>query len=451
MTYREIFTEIYKNNKRFIILCITMCLVFSMLCYGGTFAVNADDMSGTEIAVSFGGSFGKVVAPIIGFGYIGGIDTSWTMVILSATSLLAKAGHNVGIRQLEFLDGFSYGVFENTFISIFLLAWFGLPLLAKAMGKTQVLGIAIENMTKLNGVLIGFISMSMMISNTNTMMKVRAASGAASLVKGGISFIACFLVLVVTLIIYFLVRYLFAFIDILMIPVCTFVPFASVFMVIMKFAAICLMILMAKYAPWMFFVVAAIVILISAIMFRTAYRALRYFKNIYARPLFRRIFKGFDRNIPLIAPKVPGAISEYLNGRSIQMLIPVYLLTPIPNVKAMHKWERWWMVSECGQTYLVKKNRFDKECIRIPLIHTPAQKMFINQFITYHEVFNIYGSEENIVKKIKRVPKYSHFVFSKEYSFRYGEILELTGFVDYKQYKDYLTNMAQGNFRQIPR
>ena len=114
------------------------------------------------------------------------------------------------------------------------------------MGKTQVLGIAIENMTKLNGVLIGFISMSMMISNTNTMMKVRAASGAASLVKGGISFIACFLVLVVTLIIYFLVRYLFAFIDILMIPVCTFVPFASVFMVIMKFAAICLMILMAK-------------------------------------------------------------------------------------------------------------------------------------------------------------------------------------------------------------
>ena len=120
MTYREIFSEIYKNNKKFILFCITMCLVFSMLCYGGAFAVNAYDMSGAEIAVSFGGSFGKVVAPVISVGYFEGIDTSWTMVILSGTSLLAKAGHNVGIKQLEILDGFSYGVFENTFISIFL-------------------------------------------------------------------------------------------------------------------------------------------------------------------------------------------------------------------------------------------------------------------------------------------------------------------------------------------
>lgn len=451
MTYREIFSEIYKNNKKFILFCITMCLVFSMLCYGGAFAVNADDMSGAEIAVSFGGSFGKVVAPVISVGYFEGIDTSWTMVILSGTSLLAKAGHNVGIKQLEILDGFSYGVFENTFISIFLLVWFGLPLLMKALGKTQVLGIAIENMKELNGLFVAFISMSMMISNTNPMVKVRAASGAAAAVKSGMNFIVCFLVLIVTLIVYFLVRYFFAFIDIVMIPVCTFVPFASVFMVIMKFAAICLMILMAKYAPWMYFLVSAIVILISALMFRTAYMAIRYFENIYAKPLFRRIFKGFDQNIPLISPKAPKTIGEYLNGRNIQMLIPVYLLIPIPNVKAMHKWQRWWMVSECGQTYLVKKSLFDKECVQIPLVHTPSQKLFINQFITYHEIFNIYGSEENIVKKIKRVPKYSHIVFSREYSYRYGEILGLTGFVDYRQYKDYLTNMARGNFQQMPR
>ena len=451
MTYREIFSEIYINNKRFILFCITMCLVFSMLCYGGSFAANADDMSGTEIAVSFGGSFGKIVAPVISVGYISGIDTSWTMVILSATSLLAKAGHNIGIRQLEILDGFSYGVFENTFISVFLLAWFGLPLIMKAMGKTQVLGIAIENMKKMNGLLIAFISISMMISNTTTMVKVRAASGAASVLKSSVNFLVCFAVLIVTLMVYFLVRYLFAFIDIVMIPVCAIVPFASAFMVMAKLAGIVLMILMAKYVPWMYFVVAAIIILISALMFRTAYMAIRYFENIYAKPLVRRIFKGFDPNIPLITPKVPKPIGDYLSGRNIQMLIPVYLLIPIPNVKAMHKWERWWMVTENGRTYMVKKNLFDKECVQIPLEHTPAQKMFINSFLTYHEVFNIYGSEENIVKKIKRVPKYSHIVFSREYSSRYNEILTLTGFVDYKQYKDYLTNMAWGNFQQIPR
>ena len=109
------------------------------------------------------------------------------------------------------------------------------------------------------------------------------------------------------------------------------------------------------------------------------------------------------------------------------------------------------MVTENGHTYILKKPLFKGECIQIPLEHTPAQKIFINQFLTYHEIFNIYGSEENIVKKLKRVPKCTHIVFSREYKFRYQDILNITGFVDYKGYRDYLTAIAKGQIPYMPR
>ena len=53
---------------------------------------------------------------------------------------------------------------------------------------------------------------------------------------------------------------------------------------------------------------------------------------------------------------------------------------------------------------------------------------------------NRYGSEEAIAKSFKRVPKMFHIVFSKEYFYRYQEIKNMTGFVDYAEYKQYLKN-----------
>jgi hypothetical protein len=53
--------------------------------------------------------------------------------------------------------------------------------------------------------------------------------------------------------------------------------------------------------------------------------------------------------------------------------------------------------------------------------------------------------------KLKRVPKYSHIVFSREYKFRYQDILNITGFVDYKGYRDYLTAIANGQIPYTPR
>lgn len=412
-----------------------------MLFYGNMISVNASDMDGTGIVASMGGSFGKAAAPIMSLGLFGGIDTSWMMIIMCASSLGANLGSGSGITWLEKLSGFSFGIFDNVYICIFLLIWFGLPLILKSFSKTNAVGCSIEAaQRKVNGIMMVIVIMAEMVMNTNPKCVVRAASGAGRVLGYGVNALVCLLVLLVTLIIYYLVRYLFSLLDILMVPVCFFVPFVSFLWVLAKLAFIGFMIVIAVYLPAVYVVFSLFLIILSACLFRTAYMAVRYFEAIYVKPLVKRIFGGFDSKKQLVAPKIPSKVREFLQGRNIRMVIPAYVLKEFPNLKGMHKWDKFWMVVENGTVYLVKPLFGKKGCWQIALKGTPAQKMFINSALPYYEIFYIYGSEEAIAKTFKRVPKMFHVVFSKEYFYRYDEIKQLTGFVDYAEYKQYLKN-----------
>lgn len=450
MTYGQIFSEIYSKNKRYIFFCLTLCIVFSMLFYGQMTSVHAEDIDGTGIIATYGGTFGAALGPIISCGYFGGIDLSWVMIIMSASSLGATYGGNAGIMGIDKLSGFSFGVFENTYICIFLLIWFGVPLILKAFSKTNAIGCAIEtSQKKVNGIMMVIIVMSQMAANVGSKSSLHAAGSALRLISSGISALVCFAVLVITLVIYFLVRYLFALIDIIMVPVCTLVPFVSFLWVGAKLALVGFFILMAVFMPAFYIFISALIVIISAFLFRTAYMAVKYFENIYVRALFKKIFGGYDKEKPLIAPKLPSKVRDFLQGKTVQMVIPVYVLREFPNVKGMHKWDRFWMVAENGSVYIIKPVLGKKECLQIPLYGTPAQKMFINAFLPYYEIFNIYGSEEAIAKTFKKVPKMFHIVFSKEYFYRYADIVNMTGFVEYSQYKEYLKNFFANP--QMPR
>ncbi len=439
MTYGQIFSEIYSKNKRYIYFCLTLCIFFSVLFYGNMTSLNAGDIDGTGIVTSMGGSFGQALGPIVSTGMFGGIDLSWMMIIMCASSLGATYGGSAGIMGLDKLSGFSFGVFENTYVCIFLLVWFGVPLILKAFSKTNAIGCAIEaSQKKVNGVMMIIIVMSQMIANVTPDSTVEAAGSVRGVLGSGITAFVCLMVLLVTFIIYFLVRYLFSLIDIIMVPVCTLVPFVSFLWVGAKLAFMGVLIFMAVYVPGFFVVISAILVIVSAFLFRTAYMAVRYFENIYVKALFKKIFGGYDQNKPLLVPKVPSRVREFLKDRQVQMVIPVYVLREFPNLKGMHKWDRFWMVAENGSVYIIKPVFGKKECMQIPLCATPAQKMFINAFLPYYEIFNIYGSEEAIAKTFKKVPKMFHIVFSKEYFYRYQEIRNITGFTDYAEYKEYL-------------
>ena len=169
MTCGEIFSEIYRKNKRYIFFCITICMVFSMLFYGKMYRAGTVDADTIGLVGSMGGSFGSTIAPVIATGFFGGIDTSWVMLIMSASSLGAAAGRDSGIMGFEKLSGFSFGIFENTYVCIFLLIWFGVPIILKAFSKTNALGVSIEtSQKKVNGLLMLIISLSMLVTKTES-------------------------------------------------------------------------------------------------------------------------------------------------------------------------------------------------------------------------------------------------------------------------------------------
>ncbi len=448
MTYGRFLAQVYRENRRYIRFCLALCLVLSMIFFGRlttACAVDTLDIEGSVVVAGAGGTFGEALAPVVSTGYLSGIDTSWVMIIMCASALGAAHGVGDGVPVLSKLSGFSFGIFENEYVSIALLVWFGVPILLKSFSKTNAVGTSIETaQKKINGILMVIILLSQLIMTTDPAGKVHAAGAISRSFKFGISALACFVILIVSMIVYLLVHYTFSLLDIIMVPVCTVVPFVSFFYVFGKLALIWIFILFAIYIPWFFFIIAGVVVIVSAFLFRTAYMAVSYFENIYVKTIFKRIFGGYDANIPILTEKkVPEKVRSFLAGRNVQMVIPVYVLKPIPEVRGMRKWDRFWMVSEQGVTYLVKPVLGKKDVLQVPLYNNPAQKMFINPFLPYYEIFNIYGSEEAIVKTFKRVPKMCHIVFSKQYFHRYQEIGYLTGFVDYRQYKEYLTSLAR--------
>ena len=445
MSYGKFLAQVYSENKRYILFCITLCMVFSMLFFGRLISAGAEELDGTLMVASVGGSFGEAFAPILSCGFLEGVDTPWVMIIMCVASLGASSGAVDRVPLISKLSGFSFGIFENRYVCIILLVWFGLPLLLKLFSKTNALGCSIEAaQKKVNGVLIAVILLSQMVMSTDSVSKVHAAGAIGKTFRFGVNALGCFVILVAAMIVYFLVHYLFELIDIIMVPVCTVVPFVSMIFVMGKLALVWIMILFAVYIPWFFFVIALVIVIVSALLFRTAYMAVRYFESIYVKPIFRKIFGGYDANIPILTvKKVPSKVTQFLADKNVQMVIPVYVLKPIPEIKGMRKWDRFWMISEQGATYLVRPVFGKKELLQIPLCSTPAQKMFINPFLMYYEIFNIYGSEESIVKTFRKVPKMCHIVFSKEYFHRYQEIGNLTGFVDYRQYKEYLSSLTR--------
>jgi len=65
MTYKQAFQEFYYENKRFILFCVSICLVFSMLAYGKAHLTRASEtVTMTETVSTLGGEFGTVFAPV---------------------------------------------------------------------------------------------------------------------------------------------------------------------------------------------------------------------------------------------------------------------------------------------------------------------------------------------------------------------------------------------------
>ncbi|MCR5410659.1 MAG: hypothetical protein K6E90_06735 [Lachnospiraceae bacterium] len=441
---REIIGEIYTENRGYIFASVLIILLFSLLhCFGSGAAMASEEAQDT--AKTLGGSFGGLLASVMGTGYFAGIDTSWTMVIIAIASLVEKLVKATGLFGLKILSEYTFGIFGSTVVCIVALGWFGVPLVLRFFSKTAPIGDVIEQELKhFNGVLVAIITVSQMFTYSSTSSIANAAgtdasgTSAAQVAGQWFGFVTYFLALAATLIIYFLVKYLSSMIDIIMVPVCAFVPFVSMIYTSAKFVLIWVLLLLAAFMPALFGVIFLAILITSAILFRTAYLACRYFKNIYAKPLFKRIFGGYDSAYPLISKKAPAKIKELVKDEDVKLSIPVYVLRKMYDNQSMYRWDRWWLVSSNEGNSLCKSYLSKKDCERASVNNLEKKRIFINKTVFYYEIFTLAASEDVLLKKMKKIPKEFHIVFSREYLNRYQEIIDITGFTELGSYRETL-------------
>lgn len=448
MTYSQIFYKLYKKNKKLIVTYVTLSLLFSILAFGnGNTAFASVEFTTSEIVTNLGGSGGAMLAPLtLAQGCLTGIDASSALLFLSATALildfipaetLSSLGDSLGIDGLEALSDYSFGLIDYHVFKIFCLLWFIIYKLSKSNHVSHEVAVILDNVESKIGIFVNFlIIISQFLANVPLGMSVQAAETvkATEIVTYSFNALMCFVLLIAVLLVYFFVRYLFYFLDIILLPLCSFVPVSAFGIECIKTFFVGLLLYIAIFHPIVFYVILALILIVAIALFRTAYITIRYFKCIYVKPFFKK-FLGYKKDYPLIYTKLPKKIKQFVANDEVEILVPVYVLRKYQNLKYIHLHDRWWFVATKDKQYLCKPNFWKKTCYSIDLENSVDKKIFIKKSLRFFEVFNLRCSEDCIGRTFRRVKKDLHFVFSKEYYFRFDEIKECVLYTDYTEYR----------------
>lgn len=447
MTYSQIFKEIYFENKKFIRAYVAICLVFSILAFGsGTLAFASNSFTTVEVVSALGGNFGKTFAAGAQ-GFLGSMDPPSAMFLLSIISFafdvisedkLASMGASIGIDGLERLSNYSFGILDFNAVRFICIVWFIIAKLSKSNRVTYTTALILEEKaSKIGAMMNGLVVASQFLANVPLSVTVQAASATSQptdVAKYSFNALICFALLMSALAMYLFIRCLLFFIDIMLLPIYTIVHFSALGIEVVKTISIVGLIYIAIVYPIIFAVIFVLMLLVAIWLFKKAYITIRYFKNIYVKPFFKK-FRGYDSDIPLVAPKMPKKVRRYVTESDIDIIIPVYILKKLSSQRAMHWHDRWWFVSAKDKQYICKPCFWKDTCYRVDLNNSTDKKMFIKKSVRFFEIFNLKGTEQDIGCAFRKVHKKIHFVFSKEYYYRFAEIKELTLYTDYTEYR----------------
>lgn len=451
MSYLEILKEIYYENKKSILTYLTLCLVFSIFMFGAASFVRADNSYSTEqIMGAFGGNAAVGLITTLQFS-IGSMDTSTALFLCSLLSLffdiipessLSAIGTTAGLSWMEEFSNCSFGLLDINFFRVIFAVWFIASKLSKSNRLTHSVAVILEDVENKIALLVNVIvAFSQFTANIPPKTSALAASlllpQAAKIPNYSFNAPTCFLLLVTLLSLYLAIRYLFFFIDILMIPFCLQIPFMGMGFETLKTAVSIALIYIAMFHPYVFFASLMLIWIISVVLLKKAYITIHYFKNIYVRPFFKK-FRGYDAAIPLVSPDVPQKVLNYINADDTEMIIPVYLTKKLDGFRYTQRHERWWFIFSKNKNYLCKPCFMKNTCYCFELYNSMEEPIFIKNSLRFFEIFRLNEKDARSLQPLHKNYKAIHFVFSKEYFYRFEKIKDLTRYTDYGEYKKQL-------------
>ena len=449
MTYSQIFKDIYWDHKRFIKAYVIFSIIMSILLIGIE-GISLAVGTGTVVK-TLGGSFGATIAPIMGASLMMGIDPPSGGLIMSIVSLIVEytpadvvesAGNAVGVSELSTISHYSFGLFDFNAVRIFCLIWFIVSKIPKSTRVTLPFGLTFEDIeNKMGGIVVIAVVVVQFIKfiplGEDNVVNAASFEGAGEVVSNGLNALTAFIVMICFLIRYAVLRLSGFFMDIVILPITGSTPGVAVFAEVMKTILVAGLCVAYFKAPYLFYFLFAFFVLIAAVLFKSAYLAVRYFKAIVAKPLWHKIRSKITKkpvDAPLVPAKLPKRAVKAFGGKTPELFVPVFLLRTIFGNSNTRKRDLWYLVKDDEGIAIVKLKRVGKS-IRINIQDKPELRMYIHKGIMYIEFFNIWKGEENIGRLKGLIRKNISFALSLDYSERYEEIKAMLGYVDYAEHK----------------
>ncbi len=448
----KILFEEYQKHKKIILLYICVCIFMSVFCgpflndylpgsavitatedttnvtlsEGETLSTLTEQILGNSIS-SIAGGYASVVAiscePFTALLFLGIIETvnRWCGYPLDMMS--TPAGNPIVLLVIAIFWAASKLMKSNETTQIFGMVTLGE--LEKYLGLVFILVLGVLNVT---GISTGVMDAVLSAASPEVVAGPQTATWVAVL-----SVIWSVILAILSVAVYFIMKTVMSGIDVIQMSL-SFIPGSAFFFETAKSLFAIFLITVNVIFPPLGIALNIIIFIIGCILFKSCYYAVRYFKNIYFRPLVKRI-KGFDPQISLLSKKLPKRIRKYCEaqGIEIQAAMPVYPLKYVGEER-VRKYDRWWLVIAEDTSYYMRKRMGKKKVRKISLASTEQQPVYIRKGLWCYEIFSYLPDEKNLAKKYPK--KAFSFALSMEYMYKFEEILMLTGYENYNMIQE---------------
>jgi hypothetical protein len=314
----------------------------------------------------------------------------------------------------------------------------------KANESTKVFGICtLGYLEKFLGtvcvVVIGILSVVGVATGMGTATVNAAAPGeiattAGHYAVGIVSAIFAVFMAIMSLIVNYIVKTVMLGLDALQ-GLISFIPLSGVVCEFVKSFLVLALFMINVVYPAAGYVVNIIVFLIFCLLFRVCYDPAQYLKKIYIQPFFKGIF-GYKEDYPLVKRHIPFRVKRRFKERlpEIKAVIPMYTIKkPRKFDLKLRLYERVWMVCfENESGILFRKYNGERNAFYV-LNSTEEAPVYLRKGFRFFELYThrIYHDG----KKHKFPRKEMDFVFTREYRYRFDELIAITGWVNVNEEK----------------
>lgn len=424
----------YCANKKFLISYIVFCVFFGMT---GGFLLS--EFSPTYVyaaePVATGETIWLITQNIVGTSVAGFAGTYSSLVGVSCEPFAALLFIGI-IENVNRWIGSPFAMMEtplgNIWVLLVVAIFFAISKLMKSNEATQILGIVtLGELERFTG--LAFIIVIGIMNITGlTSVEIHAAGTDGVISAGGIagviSGILSVLFAIMSIVVFFIIKTVMKGLDIIQMSL-TFIPGITLVVEVLKTVITFSVIFVNIVCPPLGIAINIIIFIICCFLFKYCYRATKYFKAIYVKP-FIRMIRGFKPQIPLLVKRIPRKFRKYYKNKELpEIMIPIYSLKYVGEVK-VKKYQKWFFIVENGCTSFKKMRLFKKNPLEIVCTGSDINPVYIRKGLRFFEVFHYIDTNENLAKKYPK--KDFSFVYSKEYFYRFDEIVAKSGLTDYE-------------------